>query len=246
MDDIVPSLLEKIKKLFEQRVSESGKIKQYLLALENNQADYTHANKYAIEIGTILSDIFKQEIKADMLPDGKMYYNIAERILNETLKNNFDKISDYTITVQDILNKKANLGLKAQKTKINQNKIKGIINRVSSDENYENVSWLLDEPVIQYSQSIPGEILKANVEFQSKAGLKPKITRTISGHKPCEWCREIAGKYDYPDVPDYIYKRHERCRCSVVYTPGDGRRKNVWTKKYVDLEKLAERKTLNL
>ena len=246
MDDIVPSLLEKIKKLFEQRVSESKKIKQYLLALENNQADYTHANKYAIEIGTILSDIFKQEIKADILPDNKMYYNIAERILNETLKNNFDKISDYTITVQDILNQKANLGLKAQKTKINQNKIKGIINRVSSDDNYENVSWLLDDPVIQYSQSIPGEILKANVEFQSKAGLKPIITRTISGHKPCEWCKEMAGKYDYPDVPDDIYKRHERCRCSVEYEPGSGKRQDVWTKKWVDLEKLAERKTLNL
>lgn len=40
----------------------------------------------------------------------------------------------------------------------------------------------------------------------------------------------------YPDVPPDVYRRHERCRCTVLYDPADGKRKrqNVHTKKWTD------------
>ena len=36
-------------------------------------------------------------------------------------------------------------------------------------------------------------------------------------------------------------RRHENCRCVVEYDPGDGKKQNVYSKKWVDLEKKQER-----
>lgn len=100
-----------------------------------------------------------------------------------------------------------------------------------------------------FTQSIVDDSIQKNIEFQSKAGLRPRITRTLVG-KGCEWCRNLAGTYQYPDdVPEEVYHRHERCRCIVNYHPGDGKRQDVWSKKWKDPDKddkIKERKYLNL
>lgn len=54
---------------------------------------------------------------------------------------------------------------------------------------------------------------------------------------------ERNKKKIYPHVPADVYRRHERCRCKVEYDPGDGRRQNVWDKKWTeDPETLQARK----
>ena len=48
----------------------------------------------------------------------------------------------------------------------------------------------------------------------------------------CEWCRALAGTYSYPDVPKDVYRRHQRCRCTVDYYPGNGKIQNVHSKQW--------------
>lgn len=247
-NDIVPALLEEIQNEFDKRTYNSKKLKKALLLLQNKKATYLDANNFAIEIGEILSDVLRTTITAEVLPDGKMYFNIADRILNPTMKKNYDLISNFIVDVQTELNRTANLRLKGQIPEFNQDRIDGIVNRVSSEEDFESIKWLLDDPIINFSQSIVDDGIKANAEFHAKAGLKPKITRRVSGHA-CEWCQNLSGTYDYYEAPDDIYRRHERCRCTVDYQPGDGRQQDVWSKQWKDPkkeEKISVRKTLNL
>lgn len=247
-NDIVPALLEEIQNEFDKRTYNSKKLKKAFLLLQNKKATYLDANNFAIEIGEILSDVLRTKITAEILPDGKMYFNIADRILNSTMKKNYDLISNFIVDVQTELNRTANLRLKGQIPKFNQDRIDGIVNRVSSEEDFESIKWLLDDLIINFSQSIVDDGIKANAEFHAKAGLKPKITRRVSGHA-CEWCQNLSGTYDYYEAPDDIYRRHERCRCTVDYQPGDGRQQDVWSKQWKDPkkeEKISVRKTLNL
>ena len=247
-NDIVPALLEEIQNEFDKRTYNSKKLKKALLLLQNKKATYLDANNFAIEIGEILSDVLRTTITAEVLPDGKMYFNIADRILNPTMKKNYDLISNFIVDVQTELNRTANLRLKGQIPEFNQDRIDGIVNRISSEEDFESIKWLLDDPIINFSQSIVDDGIKANAEFHAKAGLKPKITRRVSGHA-CEWCQNLSGTYDYYEAPDDIYRRHERCRCTVDYQPGDGRQQDVWSKQWKDPkkeEKISVRKTLNL
>lgn len=66
--------------------------------------------------------------------------------------------------------------------------------------------------------------------------LRPKIIRKEKGNC-CDWCKAVVGTYDYPDVPKDVYRRNRYCRCTVEYDPGDGKRRDVHTKKWVDPDK---------
>lgn len=246
--DIVPALLEDIQEAFNERTYASKKLKKIVKRLKNKSATYLDANHFAIEIGEILSDVLRTKITTEVLPDGKMYFNIADRILNPTMKKNYDLISNFIVDVQTELNRTAKLRLKGQIPEFNQDRIDGIINRISNEEDFESIKWLLDEPIINFSQSIVDDGIKTNAGFHAKAGLQPQITRRVSGHA-CEWCKNLSGTYDYYEVPDDIYRRHERCRCTVDYKPGDGRQQDVWSKRWKDpkkQEKISVRKTLNM
>lgn len=117
--------------------------------------------------------------------------------------------------------------MKPQIAEFDEEKAQGIIDRVSS-EPFEDVSWILDEPVKTLSKNAVDDTLQKNVEFQGKSGLSPKIVRTASADA-CEWCQDVAGTYEYPNVPDDVYRRHANCNCIVEYVEG-GKIQNVHTK----------------
>lgn len=229
--DIVPKLLETIEKEFDEKTFSSSKIKKALQSLKDNKATYEDANEFAIEVGEILSDVLSTNITVNILPDGKMYYNIADRILNPTMSKNYSLISDFATDIQTELNHQAGLRVKGQKAKLNQSRIDGIIERLSGAENFDDIKWILGEPMVNFSQSIVDDTVKRNVEFQSKAGLKPKIVRKPDS-KPCKWCRSLVGEYSYPDVPADVYRRHESCKCTVEYKPDNIKKQNVWSKSW--------------
>lgn len=230
--DIVPELLESIQRDFNSKVGKSRKLKQLRKVIDNGTATYTQANEYAIEIGTILASSFKAHIKSDVLPDGHMYYNIADRILMPTLSNNHNIVTGISAEIQEQLNKSVGLGLKGIETTVNKPRIESMVNRITAEETFDDVAWILGEPIVNFTQSSVDETIEENVKFQGESGLKPRIVRTIDGADACDWCKSLAGTYDYPDVPEDVYKRHDRCRCTVEYFPDGSRKQNVWTKEW--------------
>lgn len=240
MEDIAPELLEKMQKAFKEKLESRSKIKELFELIQTGKATYIDAEEYAYEVGNALAEVFGEALSSAVLPDGKMYFNIAERTVKELLEDDYHLVADAATVVQNALNKKAGLGIKAQTAPINDDRVDGIINKVSSAENYDEVAWVLDEPVKLFSQSVVEETMKANVDFQGKAGLCPKIIRKAE-HKCCEWCSRLEGEYSYPDVPHDVYRRHERCRCTVDYDPGNGKkRQNVHTKQWQTGEERAK------
>ena len=248
VEDIVPSLLKKIKSEFEGARLDSEVLKDLLSKLHHSKASYLDANQYAIEIGEILSKTLGASLTNETLPDGKMYYNIAQRVLTDVLGRNYELVSDYTEQVQKNLNSEAKIGLAAQVPELNQDRIDGLVNRLASEENFDDVKWLLDDPIVNFSQSIVDDSIRKNAEFHHKVGLSPKIVRRVVGH-PCKWCKSLEGSYNYPEVPKDIYRRHGNCRCTVDYHPGNGKKQNVHTKRWVEDKKksvIEHRKKIGL
>lgn len=229
--DIISDLLGKIQAEFNANTKRSKVIKAKIEALKNKSVTHKDSNDFAIEVGNVLKDVFKDTIKSDVLQDNKMYYDVAKGILEPSLKNNYDLVVGYAGDVQAVLNRKAGINIAKQIPKINQERIDNLVEKISEYDNFEDAKWLLDEPVVNFTQSIVDGVVKENVEFQYQSGLKPKIIRREAGS--CrEWCSKLAGTYDYPEgVPKDVWRRHRFCRCTVEYVPGDGRRQNVWTKK---------------
>lgn len=235
MDDIAPHLMEQLQTRFMEKISLNPKIRAMEKKINAGNATYVDAEDYAYLIGEALSQTFGEILSSSVLPDGRMYFNIADRVLRPLLVNDHKIVSDAAALVQTALNRKANIGIKAQTVAVNEDRIYGIVNKVADATNFDDVAWMLNEPVKNFSMNVVDETLRVNVNFQGGAGLRPRIIRK-SERKCCEWCSQLTGEYEYPDVPDDIYRRHERCRCTVEYDPADGKRmrQNVHTKQWTE------------
>ena len=234
-NDIVPDLLKKIKKDFFDNAEKSAELEKLLLLLKDGKATYQEAYQFATKIGGILSEVLQTNISGSILPDGKMHYNIAERILNEMLGENHKMVSGYSKQIQEVLNKDAGVGLKTVIAPINQNRIDGLVNRLSHESSFDDVSWILGAPVVNFSQNVVDNHIKKNAEFHYKSGLKAKVIRTTNG-KCCDWCDKLAGVYFYPKVDKNVFRRHDRCDCIVEYYPGDGKKQDIWSKKWSQID----------
>ncbi|WP_247920469.1 hypothetical protein [Streptococcus oralis] len=238
-NDVLPGILQEVQDRFERDFGKSEIVRNAFATLKAKKATYKTANEFAIEVGEILSKALVSSLRADKLPDGKMYYNIAQRLLTDVLGRNYELVSGYASDVQKNLNSEAKIGLTAQVPELNQDRIDGLVNRLASEESFDDVKWLLDDPIVNFSQSIVDDSIRKNVEFHHKLGLSPKIVRRVVGH-PCKWCKSLEGSYNYPEVPKNIYRRHGNCRCTVDYHPGNGKKQNVHTKSWAESQKSAK------
>lgn len=217
--DVSPELLKAIREDFNRELKNNKRIDALYDKVKAGVASYEEADDFAVEVGNILARAFQNNLSADVLPNGKMYYNIAKAVVEPMLIRNYDLVSSVTQRVQASMNKAAGIGVKALSPELNQDRIDGLINSVSAAEDFESVKWVLAEPVVVFTQSVVTDAIKANAEFQYKAGLTPKIIRKTTG-KCCDWCKEVSGTYEYPDVPKDVYRRHDYCRCKVDYVIG--------------------------
>ena len=223
-EDIVPSLLDDIKKEFNRRYKDNKNIKAMLEKLKTNTLTYDDAYDYAEEVSRILVEVFRQFITPESLPDGKMYYNIAQRILEEPLGNNHELVADYSQIVQSAINKNAGYNIKAIKSKLNPDRVDGFVQRLASEDLFSEVEWILDEPVKTFTRATVDDTVQKNAEFNHSLGISAVIERTEE-YDACSWCKNLEGVYNYPDdVPDAVYMRHDKCRGRVMYIPTDKRK----------------------
>ena len=247
MEDIAPRLLEKIQNQFNHDIAKSSIIKNFKAKAQKGKVTYNQANEVTQEIGRILAKAYADNLSSNVLPNGRMYYNIASRILNPTLTEAYSMAADNAEIVQRIMNEAADIGIKAMRAQIQQGSIDGIVNRISGEEYFDDVNWILDAPVRNLVQKAMDDTVKKNADFHAQAGLNPRIIRRSSGHC-CEWCNQVAGTYIYPDVPKDVFRRHDNCDCVLEYYPGDGKKQNVWTKEWryeKEFDKIEERKNLS-
>lgn len=240
--DISPELYKELKEKLNSKIQNSKALNTILEGINSGKlVNSKYGYQYSEGLGKMLAETFQEVLSSDVLPDGRMYYNIAKSVVEPLLKDNYNAAADVAAIIQQQLNEKSNIGLNAIKPEIKQDRIDGIINRLDSEDDFDKVKWILNEPVVVLTQSANDDCIRENVEFQSKSGLTPKIRRVSQG-KCCPWCDAIVGVYDYSDLPDDIYRRHDNCRCIVEYDGGDGKRQNVWSKIIYSEKENAERK----
>lgn len=241
MADIGAELRETIRKHFMKALNHDTIAQKYQWQILSGTATMEQAQKYAARVGELLASTISGELSADVLPDGVMTKDIADSILRWLLADDYEMVTDAAAKTMESLNRAAGLHMKAVRPPINQDRIDGLIEKAASYDSFEKAAWVFKEPVVNFSQNVCDRVIEENVNAHFKAGLSPKITRTAVGGC-CEWCSRLEGKYDYP-VPREVYRRHENCRCLILYDPGDGKVQNAHTKKVYEDAKTAERES---
>lgn len=222
MKDIAPELLARLQADFAARMDKSSRIQTLLQRIRDGTATYIDAEDYSYELGNVLAGLLAGIDPAE-LPDGRMYYNIADRVLRPLLEQTHDLVAEQSVATLNTMNTAAGIGLKAQPALYDAERVDGIVDLAASRELYSEVSDKVAAAVTTYAQSVADDTLERTATFLGKAGLRPKIIRKATG-KCCKWCRDLAGSYRYPETPEDVFRRHEYCHCTVYYDPGGAKR----------------------
>ena len=87
--DIAPALLEQVRREFEKRTVNYGMFQRLANKIRDGTATQRDAQLYAQQLGAQLSIALKSVLTKDALPDGKLYWNIANRVITPMLENNY-------------------------------------------------------------------------------------------------------------------------------------------------------------
>lgn len=239
-EDIGIELHDKIKQAFDARCGKDSTLTHIKRKIENGTATMEDTSVYARRLGELLRKSIESTTKPDDLPNGKMYYNIAQSILEPLLRNNYDDVNTICEEVQSALDAKKGIGLKPQKADFPAERVRAAIGGAAVKETAEHAIQVLGRTAENITGSFQTDYIKKNAEFRSKAGLNCYIERK-DGHNCCDWCAKLAGRYRYPDeAPKDVYRRHDNCTCDVSYVSEKGRQ-NVHSKRWANEQAKAQR-----
>ena len=242
-EDIVPGLLEKVQSDYRELRENDEELARISERTAAGSADGKDLDAYAVREGELLAEALRRNVSGDILPNGKMYFNIANRVLPPVIKENYGNVADMSQRIITGMNERAGIHIKAQRPELNEDRVKGLVNLAAAADQYEDRRKELEGDVVNFSQSVGTDTVRKNADFQYQAGLSPKIHRTAEGGC-CKWCSGLSGTYDYGSVKgtgNEVWQRHRDCRCVVEFDPGNGRRQNAHSKAWKSDEDRAKR-----
>lgn len=244
--DIGQELYEKIKAEFEGRVSANGYIKAVTKRIAEGTATMNDVSLYAKALGSEVRLAIAYNISPEVLPEGQMFYNIAQKILDPLLHDNHSMVNNIAAEVQKKLDERKGIRIKPQKAEFPEDRLGSVLSAASEQGLDEaTMKRRMSAPAETMTQSFADDYMKENAKFRTRAGFKEYIVRKDDG-KCCEWCSKLAGRYLYPEsTPHDVFRRHDNCGCSVTYEDGE-MRQDAWSKRtwQASPEELAERKEL--
>lgn len=128
MEDIAPKLYEKIEKAFIGNVNRNLDIRTFKEKLRNGQAKPDDVSLYARSLGECASAALIENIKQEDLPDGKLYWNIAERTIKPLLEMVYTMVNDSASEIQNRIDEKNNIHLSPIRADFPEERIRALLN----------------------------------------------------------------------------------------------------------------------
>lgn len=245
MTDIVPELNKRIETSFRTRMNRDTRVRQINRKMAAGNATLVDAQAYSERVGVNISEALKEHLTESTLPNGKMYYNIANRTVRPMLETGYELVNENAAEIQKAIDAANGIGLNSAKAEFPKKRTKGLIDMMTAEDidAEEALKWL-GEPVINNSMSYFDDFVSKNADTASRVGLTATIKRTASW-RSCGWCTDLAGSFFYGEHPDDIFGRHENCRCVVIYSKEKGKYQDVHLKKVYNRERDARVARIN-
>ena len=245
-EEVSAQILRLMRANFMYRVNTDAEVRAFTKKLNAKKATQGDVSLYGFRLGELLREVVRDVLTAAELPNETLYYNIMQDTVGELLKVAHRAVNDAGAEAQRAIDEQNGVGLAPISADFPQRRVNDLFYKAGAPgTTRERALKILDEPLVTLTQSFHDDHVRVNAEARYRAGMAPKIVRTAS-FGCCKWCASLEGSYPYEDVADTgndVFRRHERCRCTVDYVC-DGRAQNVWTKRErpADAETLAARR----
>lgn len=235
MEDIAPELYNKIQNRMRNMLSRDMDL---VTKIRKGKATQRDIAKYADRVGRAASISFKEVLKLDDLPDGKLYWNIADKTIGETLKNIYDDVNTVAAIQMrgEDIKKGFQLGIKQGIAP--DKRIKEVLEMAVNQTTQEALDNAMTDPVIATARKYYDDFQRANGDARSALGFAETVIRKYddkglhNGKTPCLWCIQREGTFTMQEAHALgVFERHPGCGCMIeVITPKNTQVQTDWTR----------------
>ena len=137
-NDVVPSLIEKVFNSFNEGVENNTQIKAFYAAIDKKKANMQDVQKYAKTLGKIGANAILKHLTKDNLPNGVLYWNIAERIISPLFEEIQKLVFKNYAIVQEYTDQKKGINLKPIEAPFQSGRIRDFIDTLVRAFNEED------------------------------------------------------------------------------------------------------------
>ncbi len=217
---------ERLRAALDKKLAADPSLRAVVKRIKNGTATLADSAEYA----RVLSHILGREVSANVL-------DLDDRagVVTQLLRDCYEDVNSIYAQVQTLLDEQAGIHINPQKPDFPAERVDqfthSLIDPTVKDSVIKRRAGAGTETI---TKSYHDDCIKKNAQFRYDAGLKCYIVRI--GTQCCEWCSEVAGKYEFGDQPDGIFRRHDNCDCTIIYDGqvlrgkqnADGSRSKTW------------------
>lgn len=217
---------ERLRAALDKKLAADPSLRAVIKRIKNGTATLTDSAEYA----RVLSHILGREVSANVL-------DLDDRagVVTQLLRDCYGDVNSIYAQAQTLLDEQAGIHINPQKPAFPAERVDQFTHSLIDPTVAESVIKRRARAGCEtITKSYHDDCIKTNAQFRHDAGLKCYIVRI--GTKCCEWCSEVAGKYEFGDQPDGIFRRHDNCDCTIIYDGqvlrgkrnADGSRSKTW------------------
>lgn len=129
-EDVAPKLWALIKSDFDRAVKADIRIQEILSKIEKETAASEDVAYYSMYLGEHAGKALTGRLKPKNLPNGILYWNIADRTIRPMLEVVHDLVNDAAVTVYEAENRKIGINLRALRTEFPEERVRDLIDTV--------------------------------------------------------------------------------------------------------------------
>lgn len=204
-----------IKDEFITAVNNDRTAQELYKKIRSGDASYKTGGQLAVRIGENLGKVLKKRAPLTNIDEWDL-----DDLLPKSLGLDHSMVATACKQIQESMNKKAGLGIKAKEPKFDWDRVNGMISELKDHpDTFGDIEKSFWDQLVNFSQNIVDESIRDNAQLMARAGIRTLVIRQPD-FRACEWCRDVAGTYDYAEVKDTgndVWRRHENCRCTIDF-----------------------------
>ena len=217
---------EQLRAALDDKLAANPALRAILKRIGGGTATFNDTAEYA----RVLSHILGRELESSILE-----LSDRESIAAQLLRDCYDDINRVCTDTQMSIDEAQGLHIKPQKATFPRERVQQFAHSLTDPTVKDSVikrrAGAGSETI---TKSFHDNFIEKNAKFRNDAGLKCHIIRI--GTKCCDWCTEVAGKYEMGNQPEGIFRRHDNCDCIIIYDGQvlrgklnvNGRRSRTW------------------
>ncbi len=245
---------KKIQREYELAMNADKNIARMYARIGDGTATIEEIGEFATMSGQHIGNIVVSNLE-EAFPAGIVTEAEAIEMIPPSLRTNHEYVSDVARRVQDRVNQKNGIGLKAIAPEFDSDGAIRIATNISAYENIMNHSEDIAAVLENASRKVADRSLEVNAGHFDAAGLETTVVREYDGvglhdgRDECTWCVDRSGTFSYREAQEIgAFQRHVGCGCIITYMSGRRltQRQTDWThNKWEDIprETLEQRKS---